>query len=141
MWFNPFMKWLIASPIHFLVSNNTMLITYKGWKSGKKFTTPVNYLKDGDVLYTTSLKERVWWRSLREGRSVKLLVQGKTNNAIPQVNESPEEVMNQLSKYFTLAPNLTRYYKVALDDNDVPKQEDLARIARNMIVVKFRITN
>lgn len=62
MWFNPMMKWLIASPLHIFVSKNMMLITYTGRKSGVTYTTPVNYLREGNTLYVTSWRERTWWR-------------------------------------------------------------------------------
>ena len=44
--FNPFMVWLLRSPLHKLASKNTLLITFTGRKSGKKYTTPVNYASD-----------------------------------------------------------------------------------------------
>ena len=134
------MKWLIASPLHFFVSKNTMLITYTGRKSGRKFTTPVNYVRDGKTLYTTSMIERVWWRNLREGNPVKLLIQRKESEAIPQVLEDAERVKNHLYTYFKIDPTMARYYKVELDSDGIPEQEDLARIAGNMIGVKFVIT-
>ena len=45
MWFNPMITWLLRSPLHGLVSKSIMLITYKGRKSSKEYTTPVNYLR------------------------------------------------------------------------------------------------
>jgi len=90
MWFNPIMKWLIASPLHSLVSNNMMLITYKGWKSRKLYTTPVNYIRDNNTLYVTSLRERTWWRNLRDGVLVTLRLQGIDVSGSPQVVDDDE---------------------------------------------------
>lgn len=48
---NPFMKWLLRSPFHGAVSRMYLLITFTGRKSGKTYTTPVQYAQDGNTLY------------------------------------------------------------------------------------------
>ena len=55
---NPFMKWLLKSPLHGLVSSHYMLITVKGRKSGKLYTTPVEYGHDGDALLIVEPPQR-----------------------------------------------------------------------------------
>jgi deazaflavin-dependent oxidoreductase (nitroreductase family) len=139
MWFNPIMKWLITSPLHFFVSKNMMLITYTGHKSGKTYTTPVNYLRYGNTVYATSRQNRVWWRNLRGGIPVRLVLERKGVTAIPKVAEDEGSVTTLMAKTFRLAPKLARYYQVGLDRAGVPLPEDLARIAKTMIVVTFQI--
>ncbi len=41
------MKFLLRSPIHGMVSKTVLLITFTGRKSGKSFTTPVDYSQEG----------------------------------------------------------------------------------------------
>jgi hypothetical protein len=41
MWYNPIMRGLLNSPMHFFASKNMMLMTYKGRKSGKTYTLRV----------------------------------------------------------------------------------------------------
>ena len=77
MWFNPIMSWMIRSPLHFMVSKNMMLMTYTGRKSGKAYTTPLNYLAMDDAFYTTSYRDRVWWPNLRGGADVTLHLRGE----------------------------------------------------------------
>lgn len=137
MWFNPIMKLLIASPLHFFVSKQIMLITYTGRKSGKTFTTPVNYINNGDRYYTTSLRSRTWWRNLRNGSPVQLLVERKKITAIPSVIEHHEQVVSKLQTYFQLTPKIARYYKITLDENDIPLGEDLNRVAETTVLVEF----
>jgi hypothetical protein len=47
---NGFMRAILRSPLHGLVSNNVILITFTGRKSGNTYTMPVNYVRDGDAL-------------------------------------------------------------------------------------------
>jgi hypothetical protein len=47
--FNAFMKFILRTPLlHNLVSSKIMLITFKGRKSGKTYSTPVSYYQDGN---------------------------------------------------------------------------------------------
>ena len=58
MWFDPLMTLLLRSPLHGMLDKSTMLITVTGRKSGVPYTTPVNYIRSGEVLLTTSFKDR-----------------------------------------------------------------------------------
>ncbi len=53
-----------------------MLITFKGRKSGKQFTTPVAYVRDGDRLLVgvAEPETKRWWRNLREPAEVRLRI-------------------------------------------------------------------
>lgn len=54
---NPIVKGLLRSPLHGLMSKNTMLIEFKGRKSGRMFTTPVSYHIEGDRVHCFTSQE------------------------------------------------------------------------------------
>ena len=74
---NTFVGGILHSPFHGLLSKHMMLITFTGRVSGKRYTTPVNYLFIGDVIYVVSLRDRTWWRNLRGGGPVTLRLNGE----------------------------------------------------------------
>jgi deazaflavin-dependent oxidoreductase (nitroreductase family) len=74
---NRVMKPLLASPLHFFASNNILLISVTGRKSGKIYTTPLEYKRDGDDLMIFTQKDRKWWRNLKGGADVQLRLKGK----------------------------------------------------------------
>ncbi len=76
--YNPFVVALLRSPLHGFMSGSTMLLTYAGCKSGKAYTTPVNYLRDGDTLLVVSSRKHIWWKNLRGGAPVTARVRGQT---------------------------------------------------------------
>ena len=76
MWYNTIMKWVLCSSLHGLLSKNIMLITFTGRKSGKVYTLPVNYVRDGDVFSVVSFRHRTWWRNLRGGAPASGSTQG-----------------------------------------------------------------
>ena len=144
MWYNPIITWLLHSPLHGFVSKNMMLISYTGRKSGKSYTTPVNYLrmKDerGDFLATTSQKERVWWRNLRGGAPVRVLIQGQERSASAEAIEDEVKVADYLLAYFQHAPQLARYLGVGLDESGSPDPEDVTRSAQDRVFIQTRLT-
>lgn len=75
---NPFMKWLLRSPLHRAVSSTYLLITVTGRKSGAVYTTPVQYKAEGDKLYIVTREGYTWWKNLRGGAEVQLHLHGLT---------------------------------------------------------------
>ena len=140
MWFNPLMTWLLRSPLHSVISSNTMLMTYTGRKSGKIFTTPMNYLrmKDsrGEYLLTTSLRERTWWRNLRGGAAVTLQLQGKNMPAQAEAHEDEGVVISELEAFCEQAPKMAKYFGVKIEANGKPNRDDVARAAQTRVVVR-----
>jgi deazaflavin-dependent oxidoreductase (nitroreductase family) len=139
MWFNPIMSWLIRSPLHFMISKNTMLMTYTGRKSGKSYTTPMNYLALDGALYTNSNRERVWWRNLRCGAEVTLRLRGEDVPARAEVIEDQTAVARYLKEYLETAPHLAKYMQVRMGENGEPLAEDVARQAQEMVMVRTEL--
>lgn len=136
---NPFMKLILRSPLHGLFSKNVMLITYVGRKSGRTYTTPVNYLVQGDVLRTVSFRERTWWRNLRGGSSVILRLQGRDVKGWGRVIEDEQEVVTGLESYLRQVPQYARYLGVELDAAGQPRREDVIEAARPRVLVEVKL--
>ena len=139
MWYNPIMSWMIRSPLHSIVSKNMMLMTYKGRKSGKSYTTPMNYLAINGAIYTTSYRERVWWRNLRDGSEVTLHIKGEEVPARAETIEDHSKVADSLRQYLQTAPQLAKYMNVRVDEHGNPNGEDVARLAQEMIMVRTKL--
>lgn len=136
MWFNPIMRWLIRSPLHFFASKNMMLMTYTGRKSGKIYTIPMNYLTIGEVLYTISSRERVWWRNLRDGADITLRLRGRDVSAQATTIEDSQQVASSLQQFLKAAPEYARYLNVQIDSVGMPNPEDLAHLANERVLVR-----
>lgn len=139
MWFNPIMSWMIRSPLHFMVSKNMMLMTYTGRKSGKSYTTPMNYLALDGALFTNSYRERVWWRNLRGGADVTLRLRGEDVPAHAEVIEEPSAVAGYLNEYLQAAPHLAKYMEVRMGEDGVPLAEDVANRGQEMVMVRTEL--
>ena len=76
---------LLRSPLHGLASGRLALITVTGRRSGREYTIPVGYKRDGDWVNIPVMwpERKVWWRNLRGGAPVRLRLHGEehTGNA------------------------------------------------------------
>lgn len=103
---NVFMKPLLRSPLHFLVSKNVMLITFTGRKSGKTYTTPVQYHQKGDIVIFLTPNSRTWWKNLKNAAPVQLIIQGKEYNAATEsIITRQEQLLTNIQEMY---PNLTQ---------------------------------
>ena len=75
---NPILRVLLRSPLHVIASDWLLLLSYRGRRSGTRYTTPVAYQRDGDAIVVTTLREPVvWWRNFRESHPATLWIEGE----------------------------------------------------------------
>ncbi|MGZ6645276.1 MAG: nitroreductase/quinone reductase family protein [Solirubrobacteraceae bacterium] len=75
---NPVVRVVLRSPAHRLLSGHLALLTVTGRRSGRAFTFPVGYQRDGDrVTIGVDWPERkLWWRNLSEPAPVEIWLAG-----------------------------------------------------------------
>ena len=137
MWYNPIIAWILRSPLHGLLGGSLMVVTYKGRRSGKVYHTPVNCVRDDDTWLVTSFRRRTWWRNLRGGIPVTVRVRGQTWKTACEVLEDGEGVAANLMAYLKKVPHFAQYFDVALDADDQPNAEDVARAAETRVMIRI----
>ena len=137
---NFFMKTIIHSPLHGILSKGILTITYLGWKSGNFYTIPVQYVQDGDTIWLSSTKSRVWWRNMIGGSAVTLRLQGKDVKGKADAYKDDGKVADGLSAIFKADPNFAKYFKISLDENGQPNPTELAETVKTNIVVEIKLS-
>jgi|GEM_PF-1010613 len=97
---NPLMKWLLESRLHFFVSGYYMLMTVTGRKSGKVYTTPVQYKQINDQIFVITSRNYLWWKNLRDGAEVKLRLRGVDVTGWAEVSLNPDHVRDAFDKLY-----------------------------------------
>lgn len=111
---NPLVSLLLRSPLHGLLSKETMLITFTGRKSGRAYTTPVSYVRDGDRvrLFTTA----PWLRNLIANPSVILLLQRREYRGSAEVVvDDAGRTREALRDFLQRVPRDDPYFNHGLD--------------------------
>ena len=108
---NHFMSAVLRSPLHPMASRSVMLITFTGRKSGKTYTTPISYARDGDLV--TAFTGARWWRNLEGGAPVTLFIKRQELQgwALP-VAEDKQAVADGLQAFLRQVRTDARFYGV-----------------------------
>ena len=67
---------VLHSPFHALLDRRTALLTITGCRSGRSFTFPVEYSRDGRVLHVISRTDHRWWRNLASNGHISIRLGG-----------------------------------------------------------------
>jgi len=136
---NPVVRTLLRSPMHGVLSKSVMLITFTGKKSGRRYTTPVRYVRLGDVIRCQSSSGTRWWRNLRGGAEVTLRLQGVERRYWANAVEGDREKIREALKYqLAQFPQDAAYHNIRLNRDGSLVSEDLERAAKDAIVVEAR---
>jgi len=136
-----FNKLILNSVFHGITSKNTILIQFRGRKSGLEYTTPVNYTQQGDTVRITSLPDRNWWKNLKHNPQVVITLRGKKISGISEVFEEQEAVARELGFFLEPAPKMARYFKVSLKPDGSFNEQDLFNAAKNQVIIKVQLIN
>ena len=135
---NPFVAALLRSPVHRLLSGQVLLLTVTGRTSGRAYTLPVGYVREAATLTILSGRH-AWWKNLRGGAPVAVLLEGRRRTGRAEVLEDRAAVLAEVDHL------VARYGRkgagqrigVALDTTPPPTGEDLALAMRGHVVIRL----
>lgn len=139
---NPIMKTLLRSPLHRLVSDALLLITFTGRQSGRTYTTPVGYEELDGTLYITSQTDRVWWKNLRGGAEVEVRLRGDRRVGYAEVIEDNGAVADYVLGFID-RHGIDSASRLALSfrDDEVPDRGDLAAGLEDVAVIQIEVAD
>ncbi len=134
---NSAMRFILRSPMHGMVSNSILLITFTGRKSGKTYSTPVSYSQHDDevVVFTHA----TWYKNLRSGTPVTLRIRGRDLQGLPEPIEDKQVIAAGLAAHLRQVPSDARYYGVTFDANEAPRAEEVAKAVQSVVMLRFRL--
>lgn len=135
---NPIMKLMLRSPLHKIASASIMLITVTGRKSGKQYTTPVNYIEDEEagILTVLTHKHRTWWRNLRGNAPVSVVLRGETLQGVGYLFDEGKDLADRFYDYLCTEPRLAPHLGVELDADGAPNRSSAEVAAAGKVMVE-----
>jgi deazaflavin-dependent oxidoreductase (nitroreductase family) len=135
---NPVMERLLRSPLHGLVSDSLMLITFTGRKSGREYTTPVGYRQEDDTLVVFTHSD--WWKNLRGGRPVRVLLRGEERSGVAEPSADPAEVADHVRRFVEReGVEKARRIGLRVEGDRLPDDEALAEALDGTIVIEIEL--
>jgi hypothetical protein len=133
---NDFVKFFLRTPLRIFLGD-TMLITVTGCRTGKKYSTPVGFYRENGYLWVLSSRDRTWWRNVRHGANVTLLLRGKALEAFAEAELDERAVESRLVDYIRHIPVAAKSMGIRVE-NKVPNEEDIRRAARDRLFIKIK---
>jgi len=145
MWFmnnfaNPLVRLMLRSPLHGILSSALLLITYRGRKSGKEYTLPTQYARDGRSIYIVvgAAEQKTWWRNLKDGAPVQLTLESKTLPAKATLldhQDAAQSIAKALHLYLQRFPALAKSYQVRTEADGRFNTEDIQNASQSVTMM------
>jgi hypothetical protein len=130
---------LLRSPLHGLLSGNTVIIGFTGIRSGKHYSVPVSYIQDGVVVRCITAGR--WSRNLRGGVPVSLRLRGReVPGTADVVADDKAAVAQGLGELLRRVRRDRRLYKVGLDANGTLEVGDVQRAAQRNVMILITLS-
>lgn len=132
---NSLMGLMLRTPgLQRIVGKSTALLTFTGRKTGRRITTPLSYVRDGERIVVTGHRTRNWWRNLRENPEVVVRLAGKNRSGVATILEG-QDAARALSRFFAAQPQVAKMARVELDEAGQPRSQDVDVVASYTTVV------
>ena len=132
------MSWILRSPFHSMLSGGMMLLTVTGRKTGKQITFPVGYYEEGGYLWVITSRDRTWWKNLRGGAEVGLLLKRKPVKAFAEPDLDEKAVEARMVEYVRHVPQAAKPLGIRVENGNA-NAEDIARTAKDRLFVKIKV--
>lgn len=134
---NRVMRLLLNSPLHGLMSGSVMVVYFRGRKTGRRRSTPVRYLREGDTrVVCLTGRETGWWPNFLEPRDVELQLAGRRvaarAHARPDDRDRKSSVLREVLKRF---PADAPYHGIVVKrGQEMTLKQFEAGVARDVVV-------
>ena len=135
---NPPVRALLRSPLHGLMSRNTLLLSFNGRKTGKLLSTPIGYYEKDNAAHCFTNRSFLWWKNLTNRQTVQLTIRGRTWHSTSEVEaEDHAKMALQLDAFLRAVPRDASHAGVALLPDGSPSPPDIERVVPQMVYLKF----
>jgi deazaflavin-dependent oxidoreductase (nitroreductase family) len=122
---NPAMKRLLASPLHWPWSRWFLIVEWTGRKTGDRHSTPVSYVVQGEEIWLTT--GDAWWRNLTENPRVRINIRGRWQRAVATPVADEAEAIRLHTEMFRARPAFARLAGLP----SPPSTDDVATAVRS----------
>ncbi len=137
---NPVVKFILTSPLHSLMSRNTVLLEFTGRKTGKTYTTPVSYYEANGTLYCVTEKTNLWWKNLQDGHEIQVTWRGQKRSGTPSVvADGSTAVATALNELLLASPRDAAHAGVTLDRQGKPDAAEVAAASKTLVLITIEV--
>ncbi|HEX2141180.1 MAG TPA: nitroreductase/quinone reductase family protein [Candidatus Limnocylindria bacterium] len=134
---NFFPNLILRSPLHPVLSGKYTIIEFTGRKSGRKYSTPVAYVKEGERILMTT--DSPWWRNMSGGAPVKVWVGGRRREGTATAVTDPERSAAILRMLVDAIPSYAGPAELAREGGRVSDAEIARAVAEGRVAIEVDV--
>jgi deazaflavin-dependent oxidoreductase (nitroreductase family) len=139
---NPLVRAILRSPLHWLVSGGLILITVTGRRTGRQYTIPVGYQRDGDALtvIVSEARKKQWWRNYREPSPIGVRLRGRERTGSASiVVPGSERFRAAAQSAIDRIPGMARVFGIVHTRGTPLTADQTRRLGANIAIVRIEL--
>ncbi len=137
---NPVTIAIAKSPLHFLISQNIVVLNFMGMKTGKDYALPVSYFEDPKgKLHCVTDRQNIWWRNLLQASNIKILYKGKLTDALVTVEHGNNKMIADQLDALCSHSRIDGFFAKVGYENGKPIRKDIEKAASIMTLIQLSI--
>jgi len=88
-------RMILQSPFHKLIGEKTALIEFTSRQSGRVACQPIRYFRKGNIIQALCERGKDWWKNIKDGAPVKLVLDGKKYQGWAEVIEETDKIIKE----------------------------------------------
>ncbi len=134
-WMNRAVMAMLRMPgLRSVMGRTFVILTVTGAKTGTRYTTPVQYVRDGNRLLVLSQRHRIWWRNIRAVPAIEMVLKGTTINTAAHVAEG-DEALAAIAACLRINPRLAKFYKLDVGPEGEPSDGAVQQLDAAFVVI------
>ncbi len=134
-WMNRAVSAMLSMPgLRSLMGRTFMVLSVTGAKTGTRYSTPVQYVRDGDRLLVLSQRKRLWWRNIESRPDVVVMLKGRPSATTARLAEG-DEALAAIATCLRTDRRMASFYGVALDESGQPPAESVRQLHAQFVVI------
>ena len=137
---NPVTIAIAKSPLHFLISQNLVVLNFVGMKTGKNYVLPVSYFEDpkGQLSCVTD-RQNIWWRNLLHTTNIKILYKGRLTDARVTIEHENNKMIAYQLDALCSHSRIDGFFAKVDYENGKPIRKDIEKAASIMTLIQLSI--
>jgi hypothetical protein len=135
---NPIVAGLLRSPFHGVASGSLCVLAYRGRRSGKRYATPLSYVREGSRILLLSSHNTRWWKNfVDEPRAVEVEIARETHRGRAKATvDDGEAFRDGVRRFLRALPRDARVYGIGLERGRTPREADIETAAGHVVLVE-----
>lgn len=137
-WANAWMKWALTTPVlQSMIGKGLALLTFEGRRSGRQYTIPISYQRDGDTVTVITKRARNWWRNFETPIEVALRLAGHDYTGKARIDSDDDANLRFMTEYLKKRPVDAKAFGLARDE---VIEKRIAEILPELVIIRIEVS-